>query len=138
MLFKINHSSPGDVYADFILLPLGLKMNRNIISYKSGDRIKFLDGKVYYIVSAGILDMDNPVVAGLCFLRYGITLKKLMLHWTESAIAYGYGKKAVSKEECLLIVYGSKEDKEAIVSRWKPVSDKMQVQGKANRPPRGH
>ena len=40
MLFKINHSSPGDVYADFILLPLGLKMNRNIISYKRGDRIK--------------------------------------------------------------------------------------------------
>lgn len=128
MLFKINHSSPGDVYADFILLPLGLKMNRNIISYKRGDRIKFLDGKVYYIVSAGILDMGNPVVAGLCFLRYGITLKKLMLHWAESAIAYGYGKKAVSKEECLLIVYGSKEDKEAIVSRWSPVIHKMQVQ----------
>lgn len=128
MMFKINHSSPGNVYADFILLPLGLKMNRNIISYKRGDRIKFLDGKVYYIISAGVLDMGNPVVAGLCFLRYGITLKKLMLHWTESAIAYGYGKKAVSDEECLLIVYGSKEDAEAIISRWSPVIHKMQVQ----------
>ena len=128
MLFKINHSSPGDVYADFILLPLGLKMNRNIISYKSGDRIKFLDGKVYYIISAGVLDISNPVVAGLCFLRYGITLKKLMLHWTESAIAYGYGKKAVSKEEWLLIGYGSKEDAEAIVSRWSSVIHKMEVQ----------
>ena len=134
MMFKINHSSPGDVYADFILLPLGLKMNRNIISYKSGDRIKFLDGKVYYIISAGVLDISNPVVAGLCFLRYGITLKKMMLHWTESAIAYGYGKKAVSKEECLLIVYGSKEDAEAIVSRWSPVIHKMQVQEDTDSP----
>lgn len=138
MIFKVNHSAPGRVYADFILLPLGMKMNRELLKYKKGDRMKMLDGSVYYILRTGVLRIDNPIVAGLCYLRYGITLKKMMLHWRDSAIAYGYGKNAVSDEECLLIVYGSKEDTEALISKWKPISDKMQVQGKANRPPRGH
>ena len=138
MIFNVAHSIPGNVHADFILLPLGIKMNRDLLKYKKGDRIKMIDGSTHYIIRAGILNMDNPIVAGLCYLRYGITLKRMMLHWRDNAIAYGYGNKAVSDEECLLIVDGSKEDTEALVSKWKHVSDKMQVQGKANRPPRGH
>ena len=43
MIYKINHVSPKNVYADFIMLPLGIRMNRELLSYKKGDRIKMLD-----------------------------------------------------------------------------------------------
>lgn len=129
MIFNIDHSTPGDVYADFVLLPVGAKLNRGLLKYSKGDRINMLDGKQYYILKAGLLSMDNPIVAGLCFLRYGISQKKMQMIWRQNAIAYGYGKKAISNEECILLVYGTKNDAESLVSRWKHTDYPLQVQG---------
>lgn len=118
MIYKINHVSPKNVYADFIMLPLGIRMNRELLSYKKGDRIKMLDGNTYLILGVGTIQFNSTLASALCFLRYGITLKRLLMLWGQNAIAYGYGKKAVNQEECLIVVYGSKDCTETNNSNW--------------------
>lgn len=109
--FRAFHDTPRDFHADYILLPLGYSYNRDFLSAKEGDLIKFGDGKVYSLLRVGILSLKNPATEGLCFARYGITLRKALQIWRTNAFAQGYGRNAVSDEECLIIIYG-KEDEE--------------------------
>ena len=108
---KAFHDTPGDFHADYILLPLGYLYNREFLSAREGSYIKFGDRKVYPLLRAGVLSFKNPATEGLCFARYGITLKKALQIWRTNAFAQGYGRNAVSDEECLIIIYG-KEDEE--------------------------
>lgn len=109
--YKVFHDTPRDFHADYILLPLGYSYNREFLSVSEGCLLKFGDGKVYPLLRAGVLNLNNPATEGLCFARYGITLRKALQIWQTNAFAQGYGRNAVSNEECLIIVYG-KEDEE--------------------------
>ena len=104
--YKVFHDTPRDFHADYILLPLGYSYNREFLSVSEGTLLKFGDGKVYPLLRAGVLSMKNPATEGLCFARYGITLRKALQIWRTNAFAQGYGRNAVSKEECLIIIYG--------------------------------
>ena len=54
--------------------------------------------------------MQNAATEGLCFARYGITLRKALQIWQTNAFAQGYGRNAVSNEECLIIIYGKEDE----------------------------
>ena len=108
---KVFHDTPGDFHADYILLPLGYSYNREFLSVSEGGLLKFGDGKVYPLLRVDVLSIKNPATEGLCFARYGITLRKALQIWRTNAFAQGYGRNAVSDEECLIIIYG-KEDEE--------------------------
>lgn len=103
---KVFHDTPRDFHADYILLPLGYSYNREFLSVSEGSLLKFGDGKVYPLLRCGVLDVNNPATEGLCFARYGITLRKALKLWKTNALAQGYGINAVSDEECLIIIYG--------------------------------
>ena len=107
---KAFHDTPGDFHADYILLPLGYSYNREFLSAKKGSLIKFGDGKVYQILSVGVLSMKNASTEGDCFMRYGITLRKWLQLWRNIVFAQGYGRNAVSDEECLKIHYVEEEE----------------------------
>ena len=108
--YKVFHDTPRDFHADYILLPLGYSYNREFLSVSEGTLLKFGDGKVYNMLKSGILDLRNPATEGLCFARYGITLRKALQIWKTNAFAQGYGRNAVSDEECLIIVYGKEDE----------------------------
>ena len=102
---KVFHDTPRDFHADYILLPLGYSYNREFLSVSEGTLLRFGDGKVYTFLRAGVLSLRNAATEGLCFARYGITLKKAMRIWRTNALAQGYGINAVSDEECLIIIF---------------------------------
>lgn len=106
---KAFHDTPRDFHADYILLPLGYSYNREFLEAMEGSLIKFGDGKIYPLLRAGALSLKNPATEGLCFARYGITLRKALQIWCANALAQGYGKNAVSDEECLIVIYGKEE-----------------------------
>lgn len=104
--YKVFHDTPKDYFADYILLPLGYSYNREFLTLTEGQLLRFGDGKVYRFLRSGILDINSPGTDGLCFARYGITLKKAMRIWRINALAQGYGVNAISEKECLIIIYG--------------------------------
>lgn len=108
--YKAFHDTPRDFFADYILLPLGYSYNREFLSASEGELLKLGDGNIFPILRVGILSLKNPATEGLCFARYGITLKLAQKLWTMNAFAQGYGKDALSDEECLIIVYGKKDE----------------------------
>ena len=107
---EVFHDTPRDFHADYILLPLGYSYNRGYLGFHEGDFLKFGDGKVYRFLRADVLDMRKPKAEGLCFMRYGITLRKALQIWRTNAFAQGYGRNAVSDEECLIIFYGEEDE----------------------------
>lgn len=108
--FKAFHDTPRDFHADYILLPLGYSYNREFLSASEGDLMKLGDGKIFPILRTGVLSLRNPATEGLCFARYGITLKRALQLWQNNVFALGYGKGSVSDEECLIVVYGKKNE----------------------------
>lgn len=108
--YKVFHDTPRDFHADYILLPLGYTYNREFLSVSEGSLLKFGDGKVYPLLRCGVLEIDNPATEGLCFARYGITLRKAMKLWKTNALAQGYGVNAVSDDECLILIYGKGDE----------------------------
>ena len=109
---KAFHDTPRDFHADYILLPLGYSYNREFLNVSEGDLMRMGDGKVFPVLRTGILSLRNPATEGLCFARYGITLRSAQRVWKTNAFAQGYGKDALSDEECLIVIYGKKEDEQ--------------------------
>ena len=105
--YDVFHVLPTrGMYADYILLPLGYRLNRDILEAKEGSYIRFGgDRKRYAIVSKGVIPLSCTAVNGLCYARYGIDIRRAMKHWKDNALACGYGAFSVSREECLIVFY---------------------------------
>lgn len=105
--YDVFHLLPvREMYADYILLPLGYRMNRDILEAKEGNYIRLGDSrKRYAIVSKGVIPLTCSGINGLCYARYGIDIRRVMKHWEANALSCGYGAYSVSKEECLIVFY---------------------------------
>lgn len=104
-VFKPEHSEPGPIIGDYLLLPYGYKYNNDYLTFKSGDKIKLFNGGTYGITSVTRVEMNKPYCDVLCRMRYGISIKRALQIWQHNAVCKGYGKKAVSDEICLLVHY---------------------------------
>lgn len=103
--FKIPHSEPGDFRLGYILLPVGYMYNKAIAGAKTGDILRLFDGGSYRILSVRKISLQKIDTELLCRIRYGITLKAALMRWQINAKMEGHGEKAVSKEECLWVIY---------------------------------
>lgn len=107
--FHPEHDLPGPAHYDFILLPHGYSYNKAILGAKRGDRIHFSDGPVRYIYNVSLIPMDTPYCRSLCRYRYGVPLSRVIEVWKNNALLLGYGKNAVSEDECIILFYGEEE-----------------------------
>lgn len=104
-VFRPEHSEPGPVIGDYLLLPYGYKYNSEYLTFKPGDCIKLFNGGKYEIDSVVKVELEKPYCDVLCRMRYGISIKRAMQIWKHNAVCKGYGNKAISDEECLLVRY---------------------------------
>lgn len=103
--FKVAHMNPGPLHMDFIVLPVGYSYNADIASAKKGDVLRLFDGGEHTIECVRRISTSTPIADILCRIRYGITLHGAMIRWRMNARLEGHGEKAISDEECLLVVY---------------------------------
>lgn len=107
--FKVAHSESGDFRLDYILLPMGYSYNTDIAAAKQGDTLQLFDGGEYPIVAIRKLNMKSHNTDLLCRMRYGIPLKAALMRWQMNAKLEGHGLNAVSKDECLWVVFDRNE-----------------------------
>jgi hypothetical protein len=107
--FRVSHMDPGVLHLDFIVLPVGYSYNADIAKAKKSDVIRLGDGSEHEIFSVQKIQTNKPIADLLCRIRYGITLRGCIMRWKMNARLEGHGEKAISEDECLLVVYSIDE-----------------------------
>lgn len=105
--FNLNHRKPSRLLLrDFVILPCGSRLNAALAEGRVGDIILFSDCATEFRVTAiEKLPIRSRLTDELCRMRYGVSMRQVYMHWTSTAIYYGYGKDAISKEQCLIVFY---------------------------------
>lgn len=105
--FNLNHQKPKPLMLrDFVILPFGGRLNADLAAGRVGDHICFSDcGEEFSITAIDRLSLRSRVADELCRMRYGVGMRQVYMRWTSTAIYYGYGKDAISKEECLIVFF---------------------------------
>lgn len=105
--FSLNHQKPCPTLTrDYVVLPFGSRLNADIAEAGRGDSIFFSDAEgEYTITSVARIAINTRLADELCYMRYGVGMRKVYMRWTSTAIYYGYGKDAISKEECLIVFF---------------------------------
>lgn len=104
-VFKASHAELGPLIGSFILLPYGYSYNEDYLRFKQGDQIKLFNGGKYEIISVCLFNLKDPGCDAICNMRYGIGIKRLLQIWKKNAVYEGYGPKAISEDECLIVRY---------------------------------
>lgn len=107
--FKIAHMDPGALHLDFIILPVGYSYNSDIANAKKSDILRLGDGSEHEIFTVQKIQTKKPIADLLCRIRYGITLRGCVMRWKMNAKLEGHGEKAVSEDECLMVVFSTDE-----------------------------
>ena len=96
-------------YGGFAVLPLGLRINRDIEEAETGSAIEFSGGERARVLSVKRVKCNDPMTSGLAWVRYGLNVKDLRERWRREAVYAGSGVKAVDMDECLVLFYKRKE-----------------------------
>lgn len=105
---RINHEYTGGPYGGFVLLPLGLRLNRYIAEAKEGSALEFLGGERARLIGTKIIKCNDVVTNGLSMVRYGKNMLDMRNQWKKQAIYAGAGLRAVDTDECLLVFFKRK------------------------------
>jgi hypothetical protein len=106
---KINHEYVGGPYGGFVLLPLGLRLNREIAEAKVGVALEFLGGERARLLSVKTLKCNDLMTSCLCMVRYGNPIMSQRVAWQRQAVYSGAGVGSVDKDNCLIVFYKKKE-----------------------------
>lgn len=106
---KINHEYMGGPYGGFVLLPLGLRLNREIAEAKVGVALEFLGGERARLLSVKTLKCNDLMTSCLCMVRYGNPIVSQRVAWQRQAVYSGAGVGSVDKDNCLIVFYKKKE-----------------------------
>ena len=106
---KINHEYMGGPYGGFVLLPLGLRLNREIAEAKVGVALEFLGGERARLLSVKTLKCNDLMTSCLCMVRYGNPIVCQRVAWQRQAVYSGAGVGSVDKDNCLIVFYKKKE-----------------------------
>lgn len=106
---KINHEYMGGPYGGFVLLPLGLRLNREIAEAKVGVALEFLGGERARLLSVKTLKCNDLMTSCLCMVRYGNPIMSQRVAWQRQAVYSGAGVGSVDKDNCLIVFYKKKE-----------------------------
>ena len=106
-IYRPEHSEPGAFRLNFILLPYGEHYKTNeFLEARRGDTLRIYGGQDYRIDSVYHIT-DGQMCDMLCRMRYGIPWSSVLDRWTVYARAQGYGRDALRKNECIMVVYGA-------------------------------
>lgn len=108
-IYRPMHTEPGPFRLNFILLPYGemYKPAQDLLSAKRNSVLRIYDGgdylidSVYHITNWQMCDM-------LSRMRYGVPWESVYQTWNVNVRAEGYGKDALKRNECIMVVYGKK------------------------------
>ena len=106
---KINHEYIGGPYGGFVLLPLGLRLNREIAEAKVGVALEFLGGERARLLGVKTLKCNDLMTSCLCMVRYGNPIMSQRVAWQRQAVYSGAGVGSVDKDNCLIVFYKKKE-----------------------------
>lgn len=104
-IFRPHHAMPKAMYLDYILIPIGYAYNRPIQKAQDGDRMIFLDGERVAIDTIAKIKSQTKMCDMICRARYGVGIERVIEIWKNNATLEGYGRDAVSEDECLLITF---------------------------------
>jgi hypothetical protein len=104
-MYQPHHAKPGPMYMDYILIPIGYAYNRPIQKAKDGDRIAFIGGERAAIDTTVVIKAQSKICDMLCRMRYGVGIERVIEVWKNNASLEGYGRDAVSEDECMLITF---------------------------------
>lgn len=105
---RVSHEYMGGPHGGFILLPLGLRINRNIAEAKEGTALEFIDGERARLIGTKIVKCNDVVTNGLSMVRYGMSMMNMRNMWKRQAVYAGAGVNAIDTDECLLVFYKRK------------------------------
>lgn len=106
---EVDHPYVGGPYGGFILLPLGLRINRDVEVAAPGTALEFSDGERARLLSVKRVRCNDPLTGGMSWVRYGMYMKELRDKWRRDAVYAGSGVNAIDSDECLIVFYKRKE-----------------------------
>ena len=105
----VRHEYVGGPYGGFVLLPLGLRLNRELADAKVGTALEFDGGERARLLNAKVVRTNDAITSGMAVVRYGLDIKDLRKVWCREAVYTGAGVGSVDKDSCLLLFYRRKE-----------------------------
>lgn len=106
---KVNHEYVGGPYGGYVLLPLGLRLNREIAEAKAGVALEFLGGERARLLGVKILKCNDVVTSCLSTIRYGKSIMDQRTVWRRQAVYSGAGVGSIDSDNCLIVFYKRKE-----------------------------
>lgn len=106
---KVSHPYMGGPNGGFMLLPLGLRLNRDVEKAKPGTPLEFITGERARLIGVKCVPCNDTVTNGLSTIRYGLNMKELRDKWRKDAVYTGSGINAIDKDVCLVVFYKRKE-----------------------------
>lgn len=106
------HAKPDGFHSDFILLPLGYRINAAFKNAPKGQILAFYGGGKAKVGEVYHLSLNDPFTGFLFRFRYGVPFERVFKVWQRNFRALGYNPDAISKTECLLVEYETIKDEE--------------------------
>lgn len=112
--FRVGHVRMAEGrFLDYIIRPLGYRLNQDLKTARKGDVLRFADGSSAWIYRVAVLNIGSAMADCLCRALYGFGALEILGIWQDNLRA---AKKDVvhliSESECLVIFYEDKEDEQ--------------------------
>lgn len=106
---SVEHEYVGGPNGGFVLLPLGLRLNRHLENAQVGAALEFINGERARLYAVQRVRCNDAIISGLAMVRYGMSTKELRDKWRRDAVYAGAGLGSIDPEECLVLFYRRKE-----------------------------
>ena len=105
---SVAHEYVGGPYGGFVLLPLGLRLNRDVEEAVVGSMLEFSGGERARLLCVKRLACNDALTSGLATIRYGLNMIELRKRWCRESVLSGAGLKAIDNSVCLAVFYERK------------------------------
>lgn len=104
-VFSVQHEFRSGMFLDFILLPVGYRLNAEARSAMPGDSMNFLDGVTVQIERVIEMNAKDPVSDALCRCKYGKPIRVIIEQWKVNSAFLGGGRNAVDENVFIAVFY---------------------------------
>ena len=104
--FKVEHIRTAEGrFLDYIIRPLGYRLNQNLKTARKGDVLRFADGSSAWIYKVSVLNIGSSMADCLCRALYGFGALEILGIWQDNLRAAKKDTHLISESECLIIWY---------------------------------
>lgn len=87
------------------LFPIGIRYNKELAELRKGDYIQFQSGEKREVISVALMNINSAIAEQMSRYIYGHTISRVCAQWGVNAVAEGYPRDAISKDQCIQIHY---------------------------------